>query len=124
MRSHIIRFALLAAAALPLTACAIQYNARNLGVPVTMAEPAGLPVPGDTFNVSAKAVHLFWGVVPARQPSLQQSLAGQLGAGAGVHSLVITSQKKPTDVFFTIVTLGIISPTSVTFRGVIAPARP
>ena len=89
-----------------------------------MAEPAAMTVPGDSFHVDAKAVHLLWGLVPARQPSLQQALAGQLGTGAGVHSLVITSHKKPSDVLFTVLTLGIISPTSVTFQGVVAPARP
>lgn len=112
------------ALALPLAGCAMQFSSRSLGVPVTMAEPEGQTVPGDTFNVTTKAVHLFWGLAPAKQPNLQQLLAGQLGAGASVHSLVIRTHKSFSDVVFTGITLGLISPTSVSFRGVIAHPSP
>jgi hypothetical protein len=76
-------------------------------------------VPGDTFAVNARAVHLLWGLVPAREPSLRQSLAGQLGADGGVANLRITVHKRPLDVVFTVLTLGILSPTTVTFEGVL-----
>lgn len=116
-----VRFRVLTLAiVLPLAGCAMQFSSRTLGVPVTMAEPGGQPVPGDSFNVSTKAVHLFWGLAPAKQPNLQHLLAGQLGAGTSVHSLVIKTHKSFSDVVFTGITLGLISPTSVTFQGVIA----
>jgi len=112
-------------AGLPLLAgCAMQYSARSLGVPVTMAEPLAQPVPGDSFNVTVHTTHYFWGVVPGKSPNLQQALAGQLGAGQSVHSLSIRSEKTVTDYVFTVLTLGLISPTSVTFKGVVARTAP
>ena len=110
--------------ALPLAGCSIQYSARTLGVPVTMAEPLAQPVPGDSFTVTSRAVHLFWGLAPAKQPNLQQALAGQLGNGAGVHNLTIRSHKRWSDVLLTVLSVGIISPTSVTFQGVVTRSRP
>lgn len=102
------------------TGCAMHYNTRTLGVPVTMAEPLAQPVPGDTFRVTAKALHAFWGLATAKEPSLQQALAGQLGAGRAVHNLAIRSRKSWADILVTVVTLGVLSPTSVTFSGVVA----
>lgn len=123
-RTLSLRFAVLALAALPLAGCAIQYSTRTLGVPVTMAEPLAQPVPGDSFQVTTRAVHLFWGLAPVKQPSLQHALAGQLGTGSGVHSLVIRSHKNWSDLLFTVATLGLISPTSVTFQGVVLRGSP
>jgi len=112
-------------AALPLVAgCAMQYSTRSLGVPVTMAEPLAQPVPGDSFKITLHAMHYFWGLAPGRLPSLQHALAGQLGTGGGVHSLTIRSRKKLADVIFTVVSLGLISPTSVTFQGVVTRGAP
>jgi len=112
------------ALALPAAGCAMQFNSRTLGVPVTMADPPAQVAVADSFEVTARAVHLLWGLVPAKQPSLQHLLASQLGTGSGVYSLVIRTRKTWMDVVFTGLTLGIISPTSVTFSGVIGPARP
>jgi hypothetical protein len=89
-----------------------------------MAEPVGQPVPGDTFNVTVHATHFFWGLAPGKVPTLQQALAGQLGSGAGVHSLTIRARKRWSDVLFTALTLGVVSPTSVTYRGVVARRTP
>ena len=76
---RVVTFRLALIAALPLVAgCAMQYSARSLGVPVTMAEPLAQPVPGDSFNITLHAVHYFWGLAPGRAPSLQHALAGQL----------------------------------------------
>jgi len=55
---------------------------------------------------------------------LQQVLAGQLGDGTGVHNLTIRSHKTLTDALFTGLTLGLISPTSVTFRGIVTRRAP
>jgi hypothetical protein len=116
---------------LALTGCALQYNARTLGVPVSMAEPLAMPVPGDSFNVTARAVHVFWGLAVAKEPNLQQVLAGQLASGGAVHNLGIRARKRWTDVLVTALTLGFVSTTSVTYTGVVdrpatpaAPARP
>ncbi len=123
VRVVIVRCAVLAA--LPLAAgCAMQFSTRTLGVPVTMAEPLAQPVAGDSFNVSLPAIHYFWGLVPGKVPSLQQALAGQLGAGGGIHSLTISTRKQLTDVIFTVITLGVVSPTSVTYRGVVTRGTP
>jgi hypothetical protein len=123
VRVVICRLAVMAA--LPLVAgCAMQYSARSLGVPVTMAEPLAQPVPGDSFNITVHAVHYFWGLAPGRVPTLQHALAGQLGTGGGVHSLTIRSRKRLSDVIFTVVSLGLISPTSVTFQGVVTRGTP
>lgn len=122
---RVVAFRLALIAALPVMAgCAMQYSARSLGVPVTMAEPLAQPVPGDSFSVTLHTLHFFWGLAPGRMPSLQQALAGQLGTGGGVHSLTIRSRKRLSDVIFTVVTVGLISPTSVTFQGVVARGTP
>jgi hypothetical protein len=123
VRVVLVRCALVAA--LPLAGgCAMQYSARSLGVPVTMAEPLAQPVAGDSFNITLHAVHYFWGLAPGKMPSLQRALAGQLGAGGGVHSLTIRSRKQVSDVIFTVITLGLISPTSVTYQGVVTHGTP
>lgn len=123
VRVTMVRWAVLLA--LPFSAgCAMQYSARTLGVPVTMAEPLAQPVPGDSFNITLHAVHYFWGLAPGKVPSLQHALAGQLGTGGGVHSLTIRSRKKLSDVIFTVISLGLVSPTSVTYQGVVTRGTP
>lgn len=107
-----------------VTGCAINYNARTLGVPVTMAEPMAMPVPGDSFKVTTRAVHVFWGLAPAKEPNLQHVLAGQLAAGSAVHGLAIKSRKRWSDLLVSVITLGFISTTSVTYSGVISRAAP
>ena len=107
-----------------VTGCALRYDSRSLGVPVTMAAAAGQGVPGDTFAVTTHAVWLFWGLAPAKQPSLQQTLAGQLGTGAGVNNLSIHARMRWSDVLVTALTLGFVSTTSVTYSGVVARAGP
>ena len=104
--------------------CALEFNARSLGVPVTMATPAGQSVPGDTFNITTHAVHVFWGLASAKQPNLRESIAGQLGAGGGVNNLAIHSRMRWSDVLVTALTLGVISSTSVTYSGVVTRGAP
>jgi hypothetical protein len=105
-----------------LGGCALQYNARTLGVPVTMAEELAVPVAGDSFNITTSAVHVFWGLAVAKEPSLHQALAGQLAAGGSVHNLAIRSRKRWSDLLVTVLTLGFVSSTSVTYSGVVARA--
>lgn len=107
-----------------LGACALNFNSRTLGVPVTMAEPLAQGVAGDSFAVSSKAIHVFWGLALAKAPDLHQALAGQLGQGTGVHNLAIKARKNWSDILFTVLTAGIVSPTSVTFSGVVTHGTP
>lgn len=101
------------------SACSLTHNSRTLGVPVTMAEPMAQAVPGDTFNVTIRAVHAFWGLATVRNPSLQGVLAGQLGTGSAVRNLSIHSRKRLPDVLVTVLTLGLLSSTAVSYSGVV-----
>jgi hypothetical protein len=104
--------------------CALHFNTRSLGIPVTMAAGAGQPVPGDTFNITTHAVYIFWGLASAKQPNLREGLAGQLGAGGGVNNLAIHSRMRWSDVLLTALTLGVVSSTSVTYSGVVTRGAP
>lgn len=117
---------LAAAACAALTGCTLHFDSRSLGVPVTMAAAAGPggTVPGDSFTVSGHAVYLFWGLAALRQPDLRQTLAGQLGAGAGVQDLTIHTHAGITDVLVSLLTLGVVSTTSVTYSGVVTRTGP
>lgn len=117
---------LAAALCAALTGCTLHFDSRSLGVPVTMAAAAGPgpTVPGDTFSVSGHAVYLFWGLSTARQPDLRETLASQLGAGAGVQNLSIRTHAGLGDVALSVLTLGILSATTVTYSGVVTHAGP
>jgi hypothetical protein len=119
-----LRAVLLSCTLLASSGCALHYNARTLGVPVTMAEAMASPVAGDSFKVTARAIHVFWGLSAAKEPSLQQVLANQVAAGSAVHGLAITSRKRWSDLLITGLTLGFVSTTSVTYSGVISRAGP
>ena len=106
-------------AILLLAGCAHTFDATTLGVPVTVASPAGQPAQGDRFRVGAKSVFGFWGLVKFREPSLRKALAAQLGGGAGVADLRIRVRSRWSDVLITGLTLGLIVPRSVTFEGVV-----
>ena len=99
--------------------CAQTFDAATLGVPATMASPAGQPPAGDRFSVSGKSIYGFWGALRLKQPSLQKALAAQLGGGAGVADLKIKVRSRWTDLLVAALTAGIIVPRSVTFEGVV-----
>lgn len=105
-----------------LGACALTFDARSLGVQATMASPALEPAAGDTFRITQHATHLFWGLYEMRGPNLRNVLAGQLGGGTGVANLRVRTWHKWSDILATVLTLGIVAPTSVTFEGVITRA--
>jgi hypothetical protein len=107
-----------------LGACALTFDARSLGVPVTMAAPASEPAVGDTFTVTQTAVHLFWGAYEIRPARLQSALANQLGEGRGIANLRIRTHHKLMDLVAIALTAGLIAPTSVTYSGVITRAAP
>ena len=107
------------ACALVLQACSLTLDARSLGVPVTMAGPAGQPAEGDRFAVTSRALYAFWGAFKIKQPSLQKSLAGQLTGGKGIADLRIKVKSSFGDVLITALTAGLVVPRAVTFEGVI-----
>jgi len=102
-----------------LTGCAETFDATTLGVPATLASPAGQPPAGDRFRVSSKAVFGLWGLARLKEPSLRKALAAQLGGGSGVANVKIKSRSRWSDILFTIITAGIIVPRTVTFEGVV-----
>lgn len=104
--------------------CALQFDATRLGVPVTMASPAGEAPRGEKFSVNVGTLHLFWGLVAAKQPSLQRALAPQVSSNSTVADLKIKVHSRWSDVLLTVLTLGVIVPRTVTFEGVVVPATP
>jgi hypothetical protein len=109
----------LVAIPLVLGGCAQTFDTRTLGVPVTMAAPAGAVPEGAAFQVTTHSVFLLWGAVPLRQPSLQKALAAQLVGGKGVANLRVRVRSRWSDVLLTVLTAGIVVPRAVTFEGVI-----
>ncbi len=102
-----------------LAGCAQIFDATTLGVPVTLASPAGQPAQGDRFSVSSKSVFGFWGLLRFKEPSLRKALAAQLAGGGGVADVRIRVRSRWSDVLITGLTLGLIVPRSVTFEGVV-----
>jgi len=99
--------------------CAQSFDATTLGVPATLASPAGDPPAGDRFKVSSKAVFGLWGLARFKEPSLRKALAAQLGGGGGVADVKIRVRSRWNDVLFTVLTAGLVVPRTVTFEGVV-----
>ena len=102
-----------------LSACSQTYDARGVGVPVSMAVPASQPAQGERFLVSSHAVFGLWGTISIKQPSLRKALAAQLAGGTAITDLRIKVKSGFMDVLLTGITLGLIVPRSVTFEGVV-----
>lgn len=102
-----------------LAGCAHTFDATTLGVPVTVASPAGQEPQGARFSVSGKSVFTFWGLLRLKEPSLRKALAAQLAGGGGVADLKIKVRSRWSDVLITGLTLGLIVPRSVTFEGIV-----
>lgn len=102
-----------------LAGCSLSYDATTLGVPATLASPAGQPAAGDRFKVSTKAVFGLWGIARLKEPSLRKALAAQLGGGTGVADVKIRERSRWSDVLLTVLTAGLIVPRTVTFEGVV-----
>lgn len=107
------------AIALALGGCGQTFDATTLGVPATLAAPAGEPPAGEHFKVSSKAVFGLWGLTRFKEPSLRKALAAQLGGGSGVANVRITTRSRWSDVLITVLTAGLVVPRSVTFEGVV-----
>jgi hypothetical protein len=102
-----------------LTGCANTFDATTLGVPVTLASPAGQPPEGSRFSVTSRAVYGLWGLAKLKEPSLRKALAAQLAGGSGVADLKIRVRSRWSDLLITALTAGLIVPRAVTFEGVV-----
>jgi hypothetical protein len=102
-----------------LSGCAETFDATSLGVPATLAAPAGQPVQGSRFSVTQRSVYGLWGIATIKSPSLRKALAAQLAGGSGIVGLRIKARSRWSDVLITALTAGLIVPRSVTFEGVV-----
>jgi hypothetical protein len=102
-----------------LSGCAETFDATTLGVPATLAAPAGETPEGSRFRVTSRAVYGFWGLARIKQPSLRKALAAQLAGGSGIADLKIKVRSRWSDVLITALTAGLIVPRAVTFEGVV-----
>lgn len=117
-------FAFAAGSALALNACALTFDSSRLGVPVTMAN-AARPTPptgGIPFKVKRHPVFVFWGAATASAPNLEDVLAGQAGTGGAITDLRIKVRARWSDLLFTVLSFGVVSPRTVTFEGVVVTA--
>jgi hypothetical protein len=103
----------------PLAACAETFDATTLGVPATLASPAGETPQGARFRVTSRAVYGLWGLASIKQPSLRKALAAQLAGGRSIADLKIKVRSRWSDVLITALTGGLIVPRAVTFEGVV-----
>jgi len=111
----------LVALALTMSGCALTFDARDLGVPTSLAEPAQTPPQGTPFSVTKHPVFLLWGLAGASRPNAEDVLAGQVGTGARIANLRIKVRSRWSDLLITAITAGVIVPRSVTFEGVVVP---
>lgn len=102
-----------------LSGCAITFDTRSLGVPVTLAAPAGQSLQGTRFSVTSRAVYALWGLARVKEPSLRKALAAQLAGGSGIADLRIKVRSRFSDVIITALTAGLIVPRAVTYEGVV-----
>lgn len=110
------------ALALLATGCGESFSAVRLGVPVTMSSPAGQPPEGERFRINQASIHAFWGLLSLSRADLEKALGNQLVGGRGVADVSIKVRSRWSDVLFSVITLGIVIPRTVTFEGVITGA--
>lgn len=99
--------------------CATTFDSTRLGVPVTMAAPAGQIPEGAEFRITKRSLHGLFGLISISQPSLQDALAAQLVGAQGIANMRIRVRSRWSDVLITLLTLGLLTPRSVTFEGVV-----
>jgi len=99
--------------------CALTFDSRRLGVPVSMAGAASAADSGAAFHVTKHPVYLIAGLLSVSQPNLEDVLAGQVGTGARIADLRIRVRSRWSDLLVTALTLGFVVPRSVTFEGVV-----
>jgi len=101
--------------------CALTFDSRRLGVPVSMAGAVSAADSGAAFRVTKHPVYLIAGLLSVSQPNLEDVLAGQVGTGARIADLRIRVRSRWSDLLVTALTLGFVVPRSVTFEGVVVP---
>ncbi len=111
----------LATLALTVGGCALTFDATELGVPATLAESAQAPPEGTPFKVTKHPVYFLWGLTAVSRPNVEDVLVGQTGTGARIANLRIKVRTRLSDLFVTVLTVGVIAPRSVTFEGVVVP---
>jgi hypothetical protein len=97
----------------------MTFDAATLGVPVTLASPAGQPPEGSRFSVTSRAVYALWGLGRLKHPSRRKALAAHVAGGSGVADLKIRVRSRWSDILITALTAGLIVPRAVTFEGVV-----
>jgi hypothetical protein len=102
-----------------LGGCAETFDTTTIGVPVTLASPAGQQATGAHFRVTSHAIYGFWGLARIKDPSLRKALAAQLAGGSGVADLRIKVRSRWSDVLVTALTAGLIVPRAVTYEGTV-----
>jgi hypothetical protein len=102
-----------------LNACSMTFDGSKLGVPVTMGSKAGTPARGAPFKVSSGSIWVLWGAVPVKKPSLREPLGSQLVGGQSIEDVKITVGSRWYDVLVSVITLGLITPRTVTVEGVV-----
>jgi hypothetical protein len=100
-------------------ACATTIDSRSLGVETTLASDAREPAIGERFKINKTAVYMFWGLTQPGKASIKSVLGGQAQGNDKIADLTIKVRSRFTDVLFTILTLGIVVPRSVTYEGII-----
>ena len=114
-----LRLVPLALCSLLAAGCVQTFDATTLGVPVTMASPLDQPPDGERFKVNATSLHAFWGLIPLSQADLEKALTAQLVGGKAVQDVKITVRSRWFDILGTIITVGLLTPRTVTFEGVV-----
>jgi len=104
-----------------MSGCALTFDARDLGVATSLAEPAQTPPQGTPFSVTKHPVFLLWGLAGASRPNAEDVLAGQVGTGARIANLRIKVRSRWSDLLVTVLTAGVLTPRSVTFEGMVVP---
>lgn len=112
---------LAALAALTLSGCALTFDAHELGVPTSMAESEQAPPQGTPFRVTKHPTFLLWGLAGASRPNVEDVLAGQVGTGARITNVRIKVRMRLGDLLVTALSLGLLSPRTVTVEGVVVP---
>ncbi|HEY7193964.1 MAG TPA: hypothetical protein VH439_09520 [Gemmatimonadales bacterium] len=115
------RASLTVLAVLLVSGCSLTFDATELGVPTSMAESAQTPPEGTPFRVTKHPTFLLWGLAGASRPNVEDVLAGQLGTGGRIANLRIKVRTRWSDLLVTALTLGFLSPRTVTFEGVVVP---
>ena len=117
LRIRIVTLCLITAA--NLSGCATTIDSRSLGVETTLASDARAPAIGERFKINKTAVFMFWGLTQPGKASIKSVLGGQAQGDQKIADLTIKVRSRFTDVLFSILTLGIVVPRSVTYEGVI-----